>query len=51
MASLSGREISVAIIESDDDVRLSTRLLLETHGYSASGYKSAEDFLCRFHTP
>jgi FixJ family two-component response regulator len=45
MARISGGKISVAIIEDDDDVRLSTRLLLETHGYSATPYKSAEDFL------
>ena len=45
MAPISGKPISVAIVENDDEVRLSTRLMLEAHGYFATPYRSAEDFL------
>ncbi len=44
-----GPEISrvIVVVDDDDGVRDSTRVLLEACGYTADGYASADDFLAK----
>lgn len=45
MSTKARTKATIAVVEDDDDVRHSTRLLLESDGYSVQTFDSAEAYL------